>query len=205
MSEIERRTICARELRASDEGDGPARISGYAAVYNSLSEDLGGFREMIAPGAFGALDGDVRALWNHNSDYVLGRTRSGTLALSSDEIGLAFEATPPDTQWARDLMTTIRRGDVDQMSFGFRTVRDEWRQETGQAPVRTLLQVELYDVSPVTFPAYPQTSAQVRARVSEMTANAGLESGQADGEQAEQAAARARLAVKRHRLELEIL
>jgi HK97 family phage prohead protease len=161
---IERRYLPATELRTSEDS-GVRHIIGYAAVFNSLSEDLGGFREKIAPGCFGRAikDCDVRALWNHNSDCVLGRNKSGTLALSEDAHGLKIDCTPPDAQWARDLMTSIDRGDIDQMSFGFSTITDSWGMEEGQ-DVRTLVDVDLYDVSPVTFPAYPDTQVAVRSK-----------------------------------------
>lgn len=167
--EFERRSFRLREIRAEPDDDQP-KISGYAAVFDELSENLGGFYEKIAPGAFAGTLGsaDVRALWNHDSNYPLGRTKAGTLSLDEDEVGLAITIYPPDTQYARDLMTSMKRGDVDQMSFGFRVIRDRWEQVGGQV-IRTLLEVELYDVSPVTFPAYPQTSAQVRSQFEAFT------------------------------------
>lgn len=199
MENRERRTFEIPELRIADEGDGP-RVTGYAAVFDQWSENLGGFREKIEPGAFaGAVGGDVRALWNHNADYVLGRTASGTLRLSEDDHGLAFEVEPPDAQWARDALATMRRGDVNQMSFGFETVRDHWEQgEDGEAK-RTLLEVRLHDVSPVTFPAYPQTNAQVRARVEELNAALIQED---DDANASDDKTQARLDIMRRRLEL---
>lgn len=167
----ERRNFTASELRAVKDENGMSHITGYAAVFNSLSEDLGGFREMIAPGCFtrAIKECDVRALWNHNSDCVLGRTKSGTLRLSEDAHGLRIDCDPPDTQWARDLMASIERGDIDQMSFGFcvRQYPDgsrgaSWSVVDGE-DIRTLLDVELYDVSPVTFPAYPDTTVGLRS------------------------------------------
>lgn len=152
------------EVRAGDDAT-PRKIVGHAAVFNALSEDLGGFREKIAPGAFAKsiTEDDVRALWNHDANYVLGRNLSGTLRLSEDAEGLAVEITPPDTQWARDLTVSIARGDVTQMSFGFTTRQDAWNKIAG-AWERTLLDVRLFDVSPVTYPAYPQTDVSARAR-----------------------------------------
>ena len=141
--------------------DGQPVIVGYAAVFDEWSEDLGGFLERVRAGAFAKTiqEADVRALWNHDEKQVLGRTRSGTLRLEEDEQGLRYEVDPPDTQWARDAMVTIERGDVSQSSFGFEVVRDEWLQEEGEEyATRTLVEVQLYDVSPVTFPAYPQTT-----------------------------------------------
>jgi len=160
------------EMRVED-GDKPT-ISGHAAVFDQLSVSIFGFREKVAAGAFAKTikKSDVRALWNHNPDYVLGRNKSGTLTLEEDKKGLAFEIVPPDTQWARDLMTTIKRGDVDQCSFAFICKKEDWEHfEDGKESIRTLLEVELFDVSPVTYPAYPQTDVQVRS----IFAEAGLD------------------------------
>lgn len=163
--ELETRIFKIEELRAEKkEGEAP-EIAGYAALFNSLSTDLGGFVERIRPGAFNnSLLKDVRAFWNHNSDYVLGRTKAGTLELAEDEIGLRFALKPPKTQWAQDALESLKRGDVDQMSFGFRTLRDDWEQ-VGDQVIRTLIEVELFEVSPVAMPAYPQTSVQARSVV----------------------------------------
>jgi len=159
----EERSFPIAELRA-DSGEGEQRtIKGHAAVFNKKSEDLGGFVEKIAPGAFAdTLDADVRALFNHSPDYVLGRTKAGTLRMEEDKKGLAVEIDPPDTSFANDLMVSIERGDISQMSFGFRVLREEW-DEKPKTPVRTLHEVELFDVSPVTFPAYTQTKVAVRS------------------------------------------
>lgn len=158
---LERRFFAMEELRA-DDGDGT--IQGYAAVFDSPSLNLGGFREIVKPGAFtqSVQRDDVRALFNHDPNFVLGRTKSGTLALQEDERGLAIKVTPPDTQWARDLMTSIRRGDISQMSFGFLKRADEWKTVDG-VRTRYLLDVELVDVSPVTYPAYTSTSVGTRS------------------------------------------
>ena len=195
--EIERRAFQVREIRAS-EGDKPT-ITGYAAVFNELSENLGGFYERIQPGAFAQTlpSADVRALWNHDPNFPLGRTKAGTLQLSEDETGLAFEIDPPDTSYARDLMVSMRRGDVDQMSFGFITVRDKWEQ-IGEQVIRTLLEVELFDVSPVTYPAYPTTSAAVRSQLESFTAESQAASAGASGD----AGAQARNANRKRKLEL---
>lgn len=178
---MERRNFTVTELRAFD-GDMPPTISGYAAVFNSQSEDLGGFIETIAPGAFAeTLDGDVRALWNHDSKFVLGRTTNGTLKLAEDERGLRFEVQPPETSYAADVMALVRRGDVNQMSFGFEVVDDEWRTEAG-INYRTLKKVRLFEVSPVTFPAYAETSAEARAMCEQLTAAASRATDGADDE-----------------------
>lgn len=162
---LERRAFTCDELRVLGDGEGePPKLRGHAAVFNSLSENLGGFRELILPGAFAEaiVNDDVRALWNHNPDYVLGRNRSQTLRLSEDATGLATEIDPPDTQWARDLMVSIKRGDVSQMSFGFRVLDERWEKKDGMH-IRTLTKLRLFDVSPVTYPAYPATDVGVRS------------------------------------------
>jgi len=152
------------ELRV--EGDETKKITGHAAVFDKWSEDLGGFREKIRAGAFKKTikEADVRALFNHDPNFVLGRNTAGTLTLEEDKKGLAISIEPPDTQWARDLTTSIERGDINQMSFGFRTVKDQWTTpKEGTDNQRELLEVELFDVSPVTFPAYPQTDVGMRS------------------------------------------
>ncbi len=164
-AKIERRMLDLAELRLDGEGD-QKTIRGYAAVFDSMSQPLMGFREVIRKGAFRKTikEADIRALWNHDPNYVLGRKSARTLTLTEDEKGLLSRIMPPDTQWARDLMQSIQRGDVSQMSFGFRAIKDNWLPP-GQdgLPIRELLSVQLFDVSPVTFPAYPQTEVHVRA------------------------------------------
>ena len=158
---IERRLFSDVEVRA--EGDAPPVIAGYAAVFDALSVDLGGFREKIAPGAFAkSVGGDVRALFDHDSSFILGRTKARTLTLTEDQRGLRVEITPPNTAHARHVVELLKRGDVDQMSFGFRTRADHWENRDGET-IRTLLDVDLIEVSVVAFPAYPQTEAAMRS------------------------------------------
>jgi uncharacterized protein len=167
MSQIERRFISATEVRVAGEDNAPV-IEGYAALFNSDSQDLGGFVERIAPGAFKDAIGksDIRALFNHDANFVLGRVKSGTLEVEEDKRGLKIRNTPPDTQWARDLVTSMKRGDVDQMSFAFRVGDDEWEKRDGVI-YRTIKQVsELLDVSPVTYPAYTDTTVAARSLTS---------------------------------------
>lgn len=167
MEKTERRAFALDNLKVERRENLPPIIRGHAAVFNQLSLDLGGFREQIAPGAFAdAIKADdVRALFNHNPDHVLGRNLSGTLRLVEDVRGLAIEIDPPDTQVARDLMVSMDRGDITQMSFGFsvRPGGQDWAKNDEGVVVRTLKKLRLYDVSPVTFPAYPQTDVAVRA------------------------------------------
>jgi HK97 family phage prohead protease len=173
---VERRMFALLELRVEpDAADQVPHIRGYAAVFDTLSEPLfewdeGELREQVARGAFAKTiaEADVRALVNHDPNYVLGRNRAGTLALSEDMRGLAVDIVPPDTQWARDLMTSMKRGDVNQMSFSFRPVKYARSTEKDAVTGRrletiTLQEVRLYDVSVVTIPAYPATSVDVRS------------------------------------------
>jgi HK97 family phage prohead protease len=157
--EIERRALSAPlEVRADGQ-----TVAGYAAVFNSETDIGGMFREKIAPGAFKpSLNGDVRALWNHDSSNVIGRTKAGTLRLAEDNKGLAVEIDLPDTQVGRDLRENMRLGNVDGMSFGFRVTKQQW-DETGDIPVRTIEEVELFEVSAVTFPAYEATEIALRS------------------------------------------
>jgi len=152
------------ETRADEDGkESSPVISGYAAVFNEQVEFAGWqFREQIAEGAFtkSIKEDDVRALWNHDSNHPLGRNKAGTLRLSEDEHGLKVEIDPPDTQFARDLTVSIERGDVSQMSFGFFVNREEWESD-GEWDNRTILEASLFDVSPVTYPAYPTTEVGV--------------------------------------------
>jgi len=158
------RHLTATELRVEDGEKAPV-IKGYAVRFDKWSEKLFGFfREKVQKGAFTKTLGeaDIRGLLNHDPNYVLGRNTSGTLRLAEDDKGLAIELDPPDTQWARDLIVSMKRGDVDQMSFGFETVLDEWNEKFTE---RILIEAKLLDVSVVTFPAYRQTSAVVRSFV----------------------------------------
>jgi Escherichia/Staphylococcus phage prohead protease len=162
--ELERRRF-PMELRLTRENGAP-KLDGHIAVFNQLSDDLGGFREKIAPGAFKVTiaQHDIRALWNHDSDLVLGRNKAGTLELEEDDIGLLFRNDPPDTTWFKDRMVSLERKDVTGCSFGFYTDEDEWGTEPDGTRVRTLRKVTLVEVSPgVTFPAYPQTDVALRS------------------------------------------
>lgn len=178
---IEQRAYPLLDVRVSAANE-PPRMTGHAAVFNQLSEPISdwfgfGFREQIAPGAFAKTirENDIWAFWAHNPEDVLGRNKAGTLGLSEDKNGLAVDIQPPDVQWVRDRMESVRRGDVSQMSFGFRVVKDHWEetndyQDDSTEETRTLLEVRLFEVSPTPMPAYPQTDIGVRA----LLADAGL-------------------------------
>lgn len=162
MHKTERRALSAPiDVRAA--GEKGRTIAGYAAVFDSPTDIGGYFREKIAPGAFAeAIKADVRALFDHDSSKVLGRTAAGTLRLKEDDRGLAVEIDLPDTQVARDLTASMERGDIDGMSFAFRATREEW-DETVEPPLRTILEAELREVSVVTFPAYEDTEVGLRS------------------------------------------
>lgn len=141
-------------------------IRGLAVPYNKRSAPIAGmFREEFKPGAFTAhLAGnpDVRAFAHHDSKRVLGRTSAGTLRLREDSAGVHFEIDLPDTTDGNDMVESIRRGDISGMSFGFRTVTDKWRMDGGEE-LREVFAAELVEVSPVTFPAYGDTTVAVRS------------------------------------------
>lgn len=152
------------EIRKAD--DGKSTIAGYAVVFEKLSQPIAGlFREKVRAGAFtdALKKNNIRALWNHNSDLVLGSTKAGTLRLSEDEKGLRFEVDAPDTTAGRDALTTIARGDVDGMSFGFNVRKQEWDESDPKNVVRTLVDVDLREISPTPFPAYLSTKVAVRS------------------------------------------
>lgn len=161
LNEIVEQRAYDGELKAAVEG---RTVEGYASVFNSMSEDLGGFREIILPGAFSeVLDNDVRALYNHDSNYLLARTTSGTLELKEDDKGLYYRFEMPNTSYGNDMLELFRRGDLSQSSFGFTVEKDSWRMEDGQH-VRYIERVgSLFDVSPVVFPAYNQASSGLRS------------------------------------------
>ena len=165
MKKTERRTFTVRNIEARQADDGTMRMAGYAAVFNEASLPLP-FIEKIAPGAFTKTlqeTPDVRLLANHEG-LPMARTKNGTMRLYEDETGLYFEAELANTQEARDLYTLVERGDVDQMSFAFRVIRQNWSKDRTE---RTLTEVSLADgdVSIVTYPAYPATSVEAREAI----------------------------------------
>lgn len=175
----EERVVTVEDLEVRDEGKTPV-IIGHPIVYDTWSEDLGGFRERIARGAAAKtiLESDIRALFNHDPNYVLGRNRSGTMELTEQAKAVKMKLTPPDTQIIRDLVIEpMRRGDINQMSFAFRVAGPSWNSRDGGKPPhgtgevwnedyteREVLQFRMFDASIVTFPGYTSTDAQVRTQ-----------------------------------------
>lgn len=157
------------QMELREDGD-KEKIAGYGIRYNELSEPIMGlFKEKIAPGAAdnAIKNSDIRSLFNHDPNYVLGRKKAGTLNIYEDEIGVRYEADPPDTQWANDLKKNIARGDIDGSSFIFSVAEDgdEW-DDSGDIPIRTITEFEeIIDIGPVTFPAYPTATSGVRSNL----------------------------------------
>ncbi len=164
MNNIERRHFNLDKVEIRELENNQKQIVGYGAVFNSLSNDLGNFRELIDNNAFnGRTEDDVRFLFNHDPNFILGRTLSGTLRLSIDEKGLRYEATIPDTQAGRDLIVSLERGDITQSSFAFTVEDDDWSRD-GDQTIRTITKVSrLYDVSAVTYPAYEEATVALRS------------------------------------------
>ncbi|MCQ2137882.1 MAG: HK97 family phage prohead protease [Bacteroidales bacterium] len=171
INEVERRSITMAvtlEKRAEDAAESRS-ISGYAAVYNSWSQPLYWFREMIAPGAFDKADmGQCILCFNHDSNKICARVSSGTLKLTIDDKGLRFDADLPNTTVGNDLLELIRRGDISQCSFAFRVAKDTWRYADEinglELDERTIDEIsEVLDVCPVVRPAYEDTSVDARS------------------------------------------
>jgi uncharacterized protein len=170
--QVERRFM-QQEFRVSGEAE-PPKITGYAAVFGSSADIMGWWTEEIDSHAFDTVMGtnpDVRALFNHDPNLVLGRTTANTLQLSVDARGLAYEIDPPDTQVGRDLMVSMRRKDITQSSYAYIVKRDQWTDNEDESVTRRILEIdELWDVSPVTYPGYAATSAIVRSLPTSMPA-----------------------------------
>lgn len=161
------RTLDIQGLQTRSQGDSESNvIEGYAAVFNSPTDIGGTFTEVIEPGAFAEAivsNEDIRALFNHDWNNVLGRTKSGTLRLSEDAKGLKFEVDLPNTTLARDLSESLKRGDISQCSFGFIPTGESWDWEP-EIPVRTINSVELHEISVVSIPAYEDTEVSLRSK-----------------------------------------
>lgn len=163
--DIELRSLPGRvEFRASDKG--PGTLQGYAAVFNKLSQNLGGFVERVDPVAFNKSLADavpVFARFNHEDSGLLGTTEAETLRLVADGTGLHYEVDLPDTSVGRDVRALAERGDLRHSSFAFRTISDEWGETDQGVPLRTLTGVQLVDVAPVVNPAYRDTTTGLRS------------------------------------------
>lgn len=159
------------ELRIVEEADKPPRITGYAAVFNSMSHDLGGFREKIAPGAFReaiADDKEVLALMHHDPRQPIGRRSAGTLSLREDERGLAVEIIPGNTSAGRDAVEMLRRKDIKGMSFRFNNAKATW-EKSGNDKIRTIFNIgTLMEVTLTAIPAYEATTAEVRSAINQL-------------------------------------
>lgn len=164
MSEIERRAVAIEVAELRADADEP-RLAGYAAIFGSRT-DLGYFSEEIQAGAFtGVLGDDVRALFNHSPDHVLGRTRAGTLRIGQDDRGLRYEVDlNPEDPDAMQLYSRVKRGDITGSSFSFMVAEDAWDYEQ-DPPHRTIVRLgQLFDVAPVTFPAYDAAVVSARTK-----------------------------------------
>lgn len=155
------------EIRAEQRGD-VTHIVGYGSVFDVLSEPMWGFREIIRQGAFDeVLADDVRGLFNHDVNFVLGRTAAATMTLSVDARGLHYDIIAPETPTIRDLvLAPMQRGDISQSSFAFRVAPggDNWYEDDDGVIIREINKVgRLYDVSPVTYPAYQAADSSVRS------------------------------------------
>lgn len=188
MDNMERRTFTS-ELRvvSPQVGKKNPTIKGYAAKFNTLSspmpivrdgKKIGTFREQLLPGCFAAALGtsDVRCLINHDPNLILGRGSANTLRMVEDEIGLRFENDPPDTTYSKDIQASMQRGDINQCSFGFNVAEggDSYVKDPNVAGgyIRSIRVIEkLFDVSPVTYPAYDDTNCAVRSIVGQMQAD----------------------------------
>lgn len=171
MKNKEIRFFKTDEFRAVKKDDGTTVLEGYSAVFDRESDNLGWgdweVREIIKPGAFteALKKSDCRALFNHNSNFVLGRESAKTLKIIQDDKGLRSIINLPDTSVGRDLAVSVERGDIREQSFGFTVIKDQWEEDkVNKKTTRTILEVgELYDISPVTYPAYPDTTIAKRS------------------------------------------
>lgn len=152
-------------VEVRDDKPDSRTITGYAAVFNKDSENFGWFIERIAPGAFSdVLQNDTVALFNHDPNYPLARN-GVNMTLSEDEFGLRYRFDAPDTTIGNDMLANVRSGVIKQSSFAFTVAEEKWEEKEGKEPsIRTITKVKrLYDVSPVTYPAYPDTTVAARS------------------------------------------
>ncbi|WHP40763.1 HK97 family phage prohead protease [Lysinibacillus boronitolerans] len=168
MSKVEKRNLPASNVEIREGEDGQRTISGYAVKWEMKSHAMGyfkRFKEQFKKGAFtdSMTNDDQLALWSHDTSKVLGRTKNGTLRLFEDDIGLRFELDLPNSTLGNDAYETIKRGDVDGVSFGFQMQKQEWDENDVDNITRTILRAKLLEISPVAFPAYPDSQVSARS------------------------------------------
>lgn len=168
MNKTEKREIVTDGIEIRESEEGVRTIFGYAVKWEMKSETMGywhRFKEQFKKGAFteSLTKEDQRALWSHDTSKVLGRTKNGTLRLYEDEVGLRFELDLPNTTLGNDAFETIKRGDIDGVSFGFQMQKQEWDESDPDNIVRTISQAKLFEISPVAFPAYPDSQVSARS------------------------------------------
>ncbi len=168
MNQTEKRELLSSNLEIREVEGGIRTIVGYAVKWEMKSVTMGywrRFKEQFKRGSFtdSLTQDDQLALWSHDYSQVLGRTKNGTLRLFEDEIGLRFELDLADTTLGDDTYKTIKRGDVDGVSFGFQMVKEEWDESDPDNIVRSVTKAKLVEISPVAFPAYPDSQVSARS------------------------------------------
>ena len=168
MNKTEKRDLLSSTIEIRETEDGSRTLSGYAVKWEMKSHTMGywrRFKEQFKRGAFtdSLTADDQLALWSHDTSQVLGRTKNGTLRLFEDDIGLRFELDLPNTTLGNDAFKTIKRGDVDGVSFGFQMLKEEWDENDPDNIVRSVTKAKLLEISPVAFPAYPDSQVSARS------------------------------------------
>lgn len=168
MEQTEKRELVTDGIEVREAEDGKRTISGYAVKWEMKSHAMGYFRrfkEQFKKGSFTETltQDDQRALWSHDTSKVLGRTKNGSLRLFEDEVGLRFELDLPNTSLGNDTFESIRRGDVDGVSFGFNMQKEEWDESDPDNVIRSVTKAKLLEISPVAFPAYPDSQVSARS------------------------------------------
>lgn len=168
MEATEKRNLTTNQVEIREDEGGQRVLTGYAVKWEMKSVPMGyfkRFKEQFRRGAFteSLTNDDQKALWSHDTAKVLGRTKNGTLRLFEDEIGLRFELDLPDTTLGDDAYKSIKRGDVDGVSFGFSMLTQEWDEADSDNVVRTVIKAKLLEISPVAFPAYPDSQVAARS------------------------------------------
>lgn len=168
MTTVEKRNLTTNSVEIREDDEGKRTLTGYAIKWEMKSVTMGWrrFREQFKRGAFteSLTNEDQLALWSHDTSKVLGRTKNGTLRLFEDEIGLRFELDLLDTTLGDDAYKTIKRGDVDGVSFGFQMLKQEWDEADPDNVIRTVTKAKLLEISPVAFPAYPDSQISARSK-----------------------------------------